>query len=49
MKHTHKELKPVARFDGVFEVIDLSFIEFKVTDNISVNIFCRKKKQKKVL
>lgn len=50
VKHTHKEFKPVARFDGIFKVLDLSFIEFKLTDNISINIFCgNKKKQKNAL
>ena len=46
VKHTHKEFKPVARFDGIFKVLDLSFIEFKLTDNVSINIFCGNKKRK---
>ena len=45
-KHTHKEFKPVARFDGIYKVLDLSFIEFKLTYNISINIFCGNKKKK---
>lgn len=46
VKHTHEEFKPVARFDGIFKMIDLNFIEFKLTDNISVNILCGEKKKK---
>lgn len=47
VKHTHEEFKPVARFDGIFKMIDLNFIEFKLTDNISVNILCGGKKEKR--
>lgn len=42
VKHTHKKFKPVARFNCIFEMLDLSFIEFKRTDDISIDILCGK-------